>query len=382
MQIRPYQPADRDQLARIWSAAFRGGKPLEPEVPELHDWSPLFVAEQDGGVIGCFRIHHIEHTLGNSTTQSGGIAAVGVSPEQRQAGTGKQMMRWALRHLHDQGVPFASLFAFSEGYYRSFGYEPVGVRYQIRCASEHLPIEKTNLSGKEISPSDFHLLESCYDQFAKKYNGMIRRNDWWWGRATHANVSDRRVYAFGDPIQAYAIVKFTDDFWVVQPIEEAVWTSPEGYASLLALFKSIGINRSHVSWTEPSDGPFLQSHFDNFSEVSLKRSIMFRVTNFNSAISCFSPKESGSLTIQVHDDLIPENRGPFRIEFSPEAVSVEPSPTAEITLSDRALAQVILGQPSMRDLLRSGAVKASSDAAAIAAIRLFRYRPAYCLDFF
>lgn len=379
MSIRPYKADDRSALADIWSAAFMAGRELEKDQPEISDDAPIFVADKNGEPIGCFRIHKIRHTLRGEQIAAGGIGGVAVSPEQRQTGVGKEMMIWALQTLRGEGIPLASLYAYSEGYYRMLGFECCGLRYLIQCPSHEIPKPKSQLPASHLAPSDWPALQDVYHRFAKNYSGMIVRDEKWWKRAVQLKASDRHIYAIGDPIDAYIIVKFTPDFWVDQPIDEVVWTTAESYRGVQSLLAGIAVNRSSVSWTEPSDGPFLQT---NFQKATLKAPIMFRIVDIAAAVRLLVPQSKGEFSFEVADALLPENCGPWKVSFGEGSVEVSACSNADLRFTEKSFAQALFGQPSLVDLLRSGVVSAFSDCAVEAACKLLPAHPTQCIDFF
>ncbi len=382
MSVRPYEPSDRETLSRIWSAAFAGGRRPKNDEPEIRPDSPIFVCEREGRLVGGFRIHEIQHTFRGCSVLSGGVAAVAVSPDRRQQGVGREMMLWAIDYLRNRRVPFASLHAFSENYYRQFGYECCGQKIEIRCDRSALNAERIAVDSVQLSASDFPLLEPCYSQFADRYNGMIRRTEWWWKRALNSDAQDRQIFAFGDPVEAYAVVKFTSDFYVDQKIEECVWSTRRGYDALMALFAGIAVNRSHISWFEPADGPAIHSRLQQGCSFAVKPAIMFRLVSLAEALQSLPVERNGEFTMQIEDALIEANRGPWSIRCSSGQLQLEPAQKGQIRISERKLVQALFGQPSFENLLRAGDIEVESRAAAREAARLFSAQQACCIDFF
>src|SRR5438046_3116937 len=130
--VRDSRPEDLDQLANVWSNTFNRGQPYLDE-PLIEEWERAYVAELDGRIVGAFSNYQMRTQCRGAELPNAGIAAVGVLPEHRHKGIGRDMMRWSLPALKEQGFALASLYAFRESYYRNFGYEVAGRRWEIFC---------------------------------------------------------------------------------------------------------------------------------------------------------------------------------------------------------------------------------------------------------
>lgn len=86
------------------------------------------------------------------------------------------------------------------------------------------------------------------------------------------------IYAAGDPIEAYCVVKLNADFWVPQDIKEVLWSTSEGHHAMLQLFRQMAFNKTHVTWTEPPDSPTFLNLFDRGSmKVTVIGPVMYRL---------------------------------------------------------------------------------------------------------
>ena len=84
----------------------------------------------------------------------------------------------------------------------------------------------------------------------------------------------------------------------------------------------------------------------------------------------------------IDDEILPANRGPWRVSFSPDGVGVEPTESGDLKLDIRQVSQVILGEPSLADLLEHGFVKPSSTETIQAAMALLSPKTTYRLEYF
>lgn len=374
--VRPYEPKDQEQTWQVRAMTYNDGRPI-PVEQQVYKTATPFVGEVDGRVVGTFVIMDMTCTRGRQAEwKTGGIAGVAVLPEARQSGVGNAMMRWSLRYMHEQGYVLAALYAFRESYYRKFGYEVCGIRHRISCPTGRLPRIEAALPVRRILHSDLEQIKPCYEGFARARSGMNLRTGLHWGRIITDDLV-RTIYAAGDPIEAYAILEHRVDFWDDQPILEFAWTTMRGYEAMLSLFASVGINKTAVSWYEPSDGPFLTRFCDQGVKADAVKPIMFRVINFPKALEQLACSSDGEFSVAVEDEDLGENGGPWQVCFSDGRMRVERATCAELALDARSAVQVLLGQPSLEDLARNRIV-AECDAAQ----RLLPAAPVFCIDYF
>nr|HWA84206.1 GNAT family N-acetyltransferase [Fimbriimonadaceae bacterium] len=137
--VRPYEPQDQEQTWHVRAMTYNSGRPI-PIEQQVYRTATPYVGELDGRIVGTFVIMDMTCTRGSRAAwKTGGIAGVAVLPEARQAGVGGAMMRWALRHMRENGYVLAALYAFRETYYRKFGYEVCGLRHKVTCPTSRLP---------------------------------------------------------------------------------------------------------------------------------------------------------------------------------------------------------------------------------------------------
>ena len=85
----------------------------------------------------------------------------------------------------------------------------------------------------------------------------------------------------------------------------------------------------------------------------------------------------------IDHEILPANRGPWRVSFSPDGVGgVEPIESGDLKLDIRQVSQVMLGEPSLADLLEHGFVKPSSTETIQAATALLSPKTTYSIEYF
>jgi predicted acetyltransferase len=374
--VRPYEPRDQEQTWHVRAMTYNSGRPI-PVEQQVYKTSTPYVGEVDGQVVGTFVVMDMTCTRGNQAAwKTGGIAGVAVLPEARQTGVGSAMMRWALRHMRENGYVLASLYAFRESYYRRFGYEVCGTRQKVTCPNSRLPRHKAELPVRRVPYAELDSIKPCYEQFARARGGMNLRSNMHWGRII---IDDqvKTIYAAGDPVEAYVILEHDWTFWQDQPVGELAWTTTRGYESILSALSSIGINKTSVTWYEPSDGLFMTKHVDQGARFEVEKPVMYRLLDLPSAFDQLSSSGEGEFSLSIQDQEIPENNGPWQICYAGGKTRIERCETAELQLDAHTMVQALLGQPSLDDLVRNGMAQDCEPAR-----RLLPPLPVYCMDFF
>lgn len=379
---RPYEPRDRDGFNHVRSVVYRGGEAVRPDENLFPEGSEGTVVEVNGRIVGAATSLRIPMFVRGNQTLAGGVAAVAVVPEQRRGGVGSALMRGVGTQLYDQGCTLAALYGFREVYYRKLGYEVCGGRNLITCPSSRIPQFGDAPSVHQLPCNDPAPLLDAYYRFAHRYSGMGNRTDDLWDRVI-GNDGSYAIYAVGDPIQAYAVVRLESGFWVKQAIREAVWTTYAGYKGLMNLFAALGMNKSTIEWYEPTDSTFLAAHMDQGVEVRQERQTMYRVLNVSSALQLLPAEIDADIRLNIVDHDIPANHATWHIRSRAGQIEATPGrDTAEVDVTIQQFTQMLLGEPSAQSLIELGLVQPRTASAESALVSLFPNQRTYCLDFY
>lgn len=374
--IRRFEPKDREGFARVRSLTYRGGEQVPPDEDLLKDDCLGYLAERDGQIVGAFTALKMTCAVDGTHLSCAGVAAVAVNPELRKSGVGSALMAGGLRLLKEDGFALASLYPYRETYYRRFGYEACGGRFKITVPGHRMPHIEAPLSIRMLSGiEDWKEIAACYEEFAIRYNGTNRRGERMWWRVLGGDTPFT-VYAMGDPIEAYAAVRLKVDFWEPQEVKEVAWTTREGYESLLAMLGQLGINKSEVSWNEPTNSPFVTAFLDQGVKISNERFVMYRALDPVTILKARKPIGSGSFGFNLEDEQLPENSGAYQVEFTESGTSVWRGGGGPVS-SVQTFTQFALGEPSYRSLSLNGFVVNDESAE-----RFFAPRHVYCPDAF
>jgi predicted acetyltransferase len=103
--------------------------------------------------------------------------------------------------------------------------------------------------------------------------------------------------------------------------------------------------------------PFLPS---SYVEARVSPEFMLRLVNVEEALGLLQRKSEAPLVLEVEDDEIPENAGPYTVGGSSAGVARGAGAGEWVALDVRQLAQLYAGYVPARQLVRHGLVKPSS----------------------
>lgn len=138
----PARAAFKDFLAQVFGINF---EPWDAAAYWDNDYRPFSFFSADGRVVANTCLYSMRMVIAGRPTRGGQISGMGVLPELRRQGLGRQLTEVALRWAADHGHEFFMLFSSEEAlpFYRSQGFTP---------AAEHTPVLR--LAGERSCAAD------------------------------------------------------------------------------------------------------------------------------------------------------------------------------------------------------------------------------------
>ncbi len=309
LTVRAYTDADRLGFAHVRSRVYREGAPVDPAENLMRSDTFGVVGELNGKIVAAETEIDMTCTVRGQVLPCAGVAAVGVLPEFRRGGLGLEMLAKALPIYRERGHVLASLIPFRAHYYRKVGYATCGSRFEVKCPAHRLPQFKPELDVWELPSDDYSAVVPCYNAFAKRYSGMNLRNpeQWIWQLGGDNRFA---IYAAGNPVEAYVSVRLRWEFWEEMAIRDFAWTTLRGYEAMVAFFRGLCMNKTAISWHEPSEGPALWRYDDQGIVAKLDGQMMYRIVDVPKVLQAIRSEGAGEFTVAVEDPHLPENRVP------------------------------------------------------------------------
>ncbi len=370
--------ADLEAYADVLIAAFGLAR---SRAQTLH-WASLFrrddlwLAERDGRVVAGAAIARAEQWWGGRAQPLAGVSGVVTLPEVRGQGVSSRLLRHLHAHARALGFGLAALYASTFPLYRKLGYEQAGSIHvrQIRLRELGRDVGARTLT---VLPADRAGIEAYERAWLANHpgdNGQLGRGPFFWGRIFR---DDARAVVFardGRP-EGYAVLSAPEPTAVAHVAYDLkAWhaATPAALAHLLAWLRDCAAAADTLTYRGAAVDAITLALPAQSWEVRQAQPWLLRVLDVSTAFTKrgYPAHVRTSLGLNVVDDLVPENAGPWRIEVGDGQAEVHAGAThgtadATLTTDARGLAALFTGAVSARALVQMG--RADANAAGIAA---------------
>nr|WP_155608850.1 GNAT family N-acetyltransferase [Paenibacillus timonensis] len=321
----------------------------------------------------------------------GGIAGVATWPEHRRSGLVRELLATALRRMNEQGQILSCLHPFSIPFYRKFGWEVYTDYKKYTVNIDSFP-SKTLVTGNvKRGVKDIELLNGIYHSFARRYNGMLVRDEEWWKRMVLGEEDHTAVYyaESGQP-EGYVLYQvknkelIIDEFvFLNETARQGLWTYLANHDSMVTqvIFDRVPVDDLL---------PFLLR--DPRCKQETVPYFMARIVNAAAFVGDYSfiPPASTSpirLGLRIEDEAAPWNEGDWLLEVSSEGkASLTPANPANpadsgLVCDIQTLTALLLGYKRPREMFACGKLSGpGTDAETLE--RLIPLSQTALLDFF
>lgn len=365
MEIRRLRPEDRIHADVVSTVAFHGridnydernNEYLNDKEWNNEDWGAF---DDDGTLMARVINNHFTAYIDGNTVSNGGIGAVSTLPEYRNSGAVRKIMEAILNEAYNRGEVISTLFPFKHSFYRKFGYETVNISNEFTFSPSdlkgfrHEGWAKIYREGDDCSEYD-----RIYADFSKNHNLMLKRSGS--EKVNGVHYRDRKFcYLLGEKgKEAESFVVFQDvrhDPQAIIRIEEAAWTTAEGFRMLLGFLSRFSADYGRIEWKMPT-GIDLNLILAEAYDVTKNPCIGYMIRAVNARALLAAMKKRGTFTIRVTDNIIEANNGTWKVSDA-----VEPfDGTPDLTVTAGQLGQLVSGAVTLDEALLSGAVMTSN----------------------
>lgn len=318
----------------------------------------------DGELAGKVHILPLSIYIGDQQFEMGGISAVATWPEYRRQGVAKRLLQHSLQKMKQNGQTVSLLHPFQVGFYRKYGWELAYVHKKYT-----IPLEKMKhdwkTDGYVRRTTDHALLEKLYEVYAKKYNGMLVRDDLWWKQRVLTDEAAQMAVAYhasGEP-EGYLIYKVQEN---ILTIKDYAYTTQNGLRLLYEFISNHDSMAKEVQLTVPENDALPLHLADPMFKQTLEPYFMARIVDVHSFLKQY-PFEavSESVVIDVTDDSLPENSGSYHIKVAQgqsSVTKVKQGAQAGVQCSVQQLASMLLSFKRAPELYEHGLISGHEHA--------------------
>lgn len=374
MTVRRAERGDLRPLAELWAHAFPGERTVAERVRQLEVGIPYggietaWVAEEGGRITAAFRAYRLTEYIAGVALPMLGLAAVAVSGSARRRGLGRRIVQDALRVGRDRGDVVSVLYPFRPDFYHALGWGFAGELHVCRFRPEALPEYEGHEHVRLATPQDRGAITACYARVARNANGPIRRDADAWTH--HLEAPGTHAYVFAPrEITGYLLARYgraRSPERRVLYVRELIAENDDAYRGLLGW-----ISRQRDQWrrvrydarrgehmtlrlADPRPPEFHPARALWFPTAIALRGPMLRVLDVQAALAARTswgeePRAETTLEIEVRDEQLPENRGPWQLtigEGDPQVRRADGRAHARLVTDAPTFAQIYAGELS------------------------------------
>lgn len=352
--LRPDEAADTARRAAVCFGA-------EFDDAAVDRWLGLIDREEMWGltdaadrVLAHGRLRRVDHWLLGRRVPTQHVASVAVPPEHRGSGAAAELMRAAVRQGASAGSGLSLLFPATVALYRQLGYEHAGALPRYRLDARAAPAVGPFLRRAE-GDADWAAIRTCGDLAASRLHGpAVRPADRW------AQLRDSTYHYVlegpGGGLDAYLLFdhhREPGDWQYVLSITDWGALSARGLAGVVGLVGRHGTVGKAATFRGPV--PEVWSFLVAEQDVAQVSRLWWMARGLDLAAAIdhrgFPVGLTGSVTLAVDDPLLPDHRGPWRLEVAGGRGTLEPAPAADVRLDARAVGPLVTGFRTPSDLV-------------------------------
>lgn len=389
LTYRDMRPEDLSTVARLLNHAFavppEGAK--EWLASAGHEHMRVVSERPWTAPLACLLRIPMAQYFGGRSVPMLGIAGVAVAPEARGRGLARWMMRECIRRAREEGFALSGLYASTQSLYRQAGYEQAGHRFLIRVALSQIDVRDRGGPVTPLTDAEDSEIRACYAAFASRFDGMLDRGPYVWGRIR--KFRDETYHGFGvrdseGRLDGYVFLtqrrkpESGRHDVILSDLVFLNGAAGRRLLGFLADFQTIG---DDLVFAAGPAHPALMLLGQQRYRIEFKGYWMIRVVDAAAALQARGYAGTGKVGVEIDDDLIEQNRGVWTVRSGDGAGRVERGGTADVRATACGLAALYSGFMSPGALALTGAVSGSPEGLQRAA-GIFAGSTPWMTDFF
>jgi predicted acetyltransferase len=365
--LRGYREEDRGAVARLAADTLDGSveeweKYYDPEKNPRLDPGQVYVVEEDGGVRASAAVLPLEISVDGEPVSMGGIAAVATHPAYRRRGYAGELMRTALDGMRERDIHLSMLHPFAHAFYRRYGWELATEAISYRLKPTDLPTSSLQKRVRAYREGDLPPMMALLEGEASRHPLCVRRGEAHWRTLLKRKGTEAAVYEEDGWVDGYLLYGQGEGRNMPRAliVSELVAATPAAREDLISFMAAFDPMMFEVRYSTPRGEPLHPFLPSSYVETRVSPEFMLRLVNVEGALSLPRRKSEAPLVLEVEDDEIPENAGPYTIGGSDGDVTRRAQVGERATLDVRQLAQLYAGYLPAWQLVRSGLVKPGS----------------------
>ncbi|MDM7915491.1 MAG: GNAT family N-acetyltransferase [Candidatus Eisenbacteria bacterium] len=322
----------------------------------------------EGRMVAGLAVLWMGQYFGGRRVPMGGIAAVGVPPEERATGAARALMIGVLEDLHAHGHPLSALYASTQHLYRSVGYEQAGNR-----AEHTMPL--TGFWGKWDRSIRMEPVKPAPENFAamarlqaERTNGNLDRCPGLWQRLLRSWEGEAvHAYRIGSEASPDGYIIFTQSPGTSgydMRVRDWAALSPSAYRRMMSFLADHRSLAREITWHGAEVEPLLCLPEEQVYRSGRGERWLLRIVDLPNALEMrgYPPGLEAELHLDVDDEVIPANMGRWILRVVDSTGTVVSGGRGDLRATIRGMAPLFSGLLAPRQLRDLGWIEAGDEA--------------------
>jgi len=365
LTLRGYCEEDRRAVARLAAGSLGGSvegweEHYYPEKNPRLDPEQVYVVEEDGDIRAMAAGLPLEVFVDGEPVLMGGIADVATHPAYRRRGYAGKLVRAALGGMRERSVHLSMLHPFAHAFYRRYGWELATETISYRLKPTNLPTSPEQKRVRADRDEDLPwMMALLLEGEASRHPLCVRRGEAYWRTLLEREGTEAAVYEADGRVKAYLLYGQGEgrNMSRALTVSELIAATPTAREALVSFMADFDPMMFEVRYSTPRGEPLHPFLPSSYVEARVGPEFMLRLVNVEGALGLLQRVSEAPLVLEVEDDEIPENEGPYTVGCSNGNVVRGARAEERVTLDVRQLAQLYAGYLPARQLVRSGLVK-------------------------
>ncbi|EOS8268594.1 GNAT family N-acetyltransferase [Bacillus anthracis] len=282
--------------------------------------------------------------IGEEKFKMGGVAGVATYPEYRRSGYVKELLQHSLQTMKKDGYTVSMLHPFAVTFYRKYGWELCANLLVCHLTKSDLVMKKqvngtVKRFNKENHPEE---VEKLYETFAKRFSGMLVRDEKWWLQAVYDDLTLAIYYDENKTASGYMLYKVENSKMTVEEFVPLHNEARNGLWNFICQHDSM---IKELEMTVSENEPLLYTLQEPRVKTEIKPYFMGRIVDVEQFLKQYELNWNNvqqEVILHITDSFAPWNNVSVRL-VNYEITIIEEPMDKGIKLDINALSTILLG---------------------------------------
>ncbi|WP_144473311.1 GNAT family N-acetyltransferase [Bacillus tropicus] len=282
--------------------------------------------------------------IGEEKFKMGGVAGVATYPEYRRSGYVKELLQHSLQTMKKDGYTVSMLHPFAVTFYRKYGWELCANLLVCHLTKSDLVMKKqvngtVKRFNKENHPEE---VEKLYETFAKRFSGMLVRDEKWWLQAVYDDLTLAIYYDENKTAAGYMLYKVENSKMTVEEFVPLHNEARNGLWNFICQHDSM---IKELEMTVSENEPLLYTLQEPRVKTEIKPYFMGRIVDVEQFLKQYELNWNNvqqEVILHITDSFAPWNNVSVRL-VNYEITIIEEPMDKGIKLDINALSTILLG---------------------------------------